>query len=113
MRHKLLIYLAIFGLFFSIVSISYCADKKVSKKAETKKVEEKKDQIQELASVIHGLRIEVLNWQKKYYIEVSNNMQLRAMNNLWQTPEFVNNYKQILDTDKTLKQQQLVGGEIK
>ena len=112
MRHKLLIYLAIVGLFFSIVSISYCADKKVSKKAETKKIEEQKDNTAILADAIRALRAEVLNWQKKYHMERYTNMQLRAINSLCITQEFVDNQQTIIDLQKKIQQQQLIGGQI-
>ena len=70
-------------------------------------------QNKEVADTIIALKAEVLNWQKKYYVEKSTRLQLQAMNNLCTTPEFIDNYGLILETDKKLKQTQLVGGEIK
>lgn len=78
----------------------------------TKKVEDY-DSVMALAETIRGLRAELLNWQKKYYVEKSTRLQLQAMNTLCTNPEFHENYGLIMETDKKLKQTQLVGGETK
>lgn len=70
------------------------------------------EQIKILADQLSGLRVEVLNWQKKYYQEKSTAMQLRSINGLMQVPEFIDLQQTIQDLDKKIKQLQLVGGQI-
>lgn len=74
---------------------------------------EQKDQMLEMANAMRALRAEVLNWQKKYHMERYTNMQLRAINSLCITQEFVENQQAILDLQKKIQQQQLIGGQIK
>lgn len=67
-------------------------------------VEQVQAEIQlDTGNALLGLKIEVLNWKKKYYIEHSLFMQLREMNRLWGTPEFQEVQREIRGLDRELK----------
>ena len=55
-------------------------------------------------SAIKSLEIEMLNWKKKYYIEHSLTIQLKAMNQVWNDVEFQDVQRHIREIDKQLKQ---------
>jgi hypothetical protein len=59
---------------------------------------------EEVADPILGLKLEMLNWKKKYYLEHSLALQLKAMNQVWNDVEFQETQRQIRETDGQLKQ---------
>lgn len=83
--------------------------KKIKEPAAT--VEEVKEEIAKEnteGEAILALRVELLNWKKKYYIEHSITMQLRVLNELWNNPEFQESQKKARELDKQLKKLMLL-----
>jgi len=55
------------------------------------------------AYAIIGLKAEALKWKKDFYAQKSVAMQLKAMVELWNKPEFQDNQRLGRETDKELK----------
>jgi microcompartment protein CcmL/EutN len=68
---------------------------------EIEKAEEKGEEIK--ASVIIPMKLEGLEWKLKYYQEKTVSMQLRAMVQIWNQPEFQETQKIIRQTDQEIK----------
>jgi len=84
--------------------------KRIAKKVEATLEEVKKEIAEENTEgeAVLALRIELLNWKKKYYIEHSITMQLRVLNELWNNPEFQESQKKARELDKQLKKLMLL-----
>lgn len=71
--------------------------KEVKKEAKSCLVEK------DVAIMLLGLKLKSLNWEKKYYIEKSLTMQLKALNQLYSTSEFRGIQGKIEKLDQQLK----------
>lgn len=86
-------------------TVSFSGENKVTKKVENY------ENMMALADTIRALNIEKLNWEKKYYQEKAKRLQAVATNLLWENQEFRETWQLMIDTDKKIKQMQLVGAE--
>ena len=114
--NKTRVFFACFLLLFLSCSVD-AGEKKETKRIDKPEITKPIDQVEKVkkellddaskesgdAYSIIGLKAEALKWKKDFYAQKSVAMQLKAMVELWNKPEFQDNQRLGRETDKELK----------